>query len=115
MSYSYPIQKVVVGNNIDLAYIQVGEGEQTLVFVHGFASHLPTWEQNFSVLKKYYRCIALDLPGHGFSAKNDYSYSIDFYAQTLKAVFRQTCHQKSGIGGALYGGTNSHYPGFTTP
>ncbi|EAY30307.1 alpha/beta fold hydrolase [Microscilla marina] len=84
VSYSYPIQKVIVGDHIDLAYITIGEGTQTLLFVHGFASHIPVWEKNIHILKKYYRCVALDLPGHGFSAKKDYPYSIDFYAQTVR-------------------------------
>lgn len=104
MSYSYPIQKVVVGDNIDLAYIEVGEGAQTLVFVHGFASHFPAWEQNFTVLKKYYRCIALDLPGHGFSAKSDYSYSIDFYAQTVRQFLDKLGIKKSVLVGHSMGG-----------
>ena len=73
MNYSYPIQKTIVGDGIDLAYVQLGEGDQTLVFIHGFASHIPVWEHNLNILRKYYRCLALDLPGHGLSAKGDFS------------------------------------------
>lgn len=104
MTYTYPIRKTIVGDNIDLAYVQLGEGEQTLVFVHGFASHIPVWENNLSVLKKYYRCLALDLPGHGFSAKKNYSYSIDFYVQTVKQWLDNLGVQKAVLVGHSMGG-----------
>lgn len=104
MAYTHPIHKTIVGDNIDLAYVQLGEGEQTLVFIHGFASHIPVWEHNLSVLKKYYRCLALDLPGHGFSAKKNYSYSIDFYVQTVKQWLDKLGVQKAVLVGHSMGG-----------
>ena len=102
--YAYPIQKTIVGDGIDLAYVQLGEGDQTLVFIHGFASHLPVWEPNLNVLKKYYRCLALDLPGHGLSAKGDFSYSLDFYGEVVKQWLDKLGIKKAVLIGHSMGG-----------
>lgn len=104
MNHPYPIQKTIVGDNIDLAYVQVGEGKQTLVFLHGFASHIPVWERNISVLRKYYRCFALDLPGHGLSAKGNFSYSLDFYGQVVKQWLDRLEIQNAVLVGHSMGG-----------
>ncbi|HAS40173.1 MAG TPA: alpha/beta hydrolase [Microscillaceae bacterium] len=102
--YSYPIQKTIIGDDIDLAYVQLGEGDQTLVFIHGFASHIPVWEHNLNILRKYYRCLALDLPGHGLSAKGDFSYSLDFYGQIVKQWLDKLGIQKAVLVGHSMGG-----------
>jgi pimeloyl-ACP methyl ester carboxylesterase len=47
----------------------VGTEEPTLIFVHGFACALDDWEEQFKGLFPRFRCVALDLPGHGRSAK----------------------------------------------
>ncbi|MEO1653757.1 MAG: alpha/beta hydrolase [Bacteroidota bacterium] len=83
--YPYPVQKIKLSAGPELAYIEVGEGPHTLLFVHGFASHLPVWAHNLEVLKKYYRCLALDLPGHGLSEIKDYPYTISFYAEVVQS------------------------------
>jgi pimeloyl-ACP methyl ester carboxylesterase len=46
----------------------VGQGEPTLVFVHGFCCSLDDWALQIDALKVSFRCVALDLPGHGGSA-----------------------------------------------
>jgi len=46
-----------------------GAEEPTLIFVHGFACALDDWEEQFKGLSPRFRCVALDLPGHGASPK----------------------------------------------
>jgi pimeloyl-ACP methyl ester carboxylesterase len=46
-----------------------GSQDPTLVFVHGFACALADWDAQVAALSPRYRCAALDLPGHGASAK----------------------------------------------
>jgi pimeloyl-ACP methyl ester carboxylesterase len=41
----------------------------TLVFVHGFACAGDDWDAQVTALAPRFRCAALDLPGHGASAK----------------------------------------------
>jgi pimeloyl-ACP methyl ester carboxylesterase len=45
-----------------------GEGEPTLLFVHGFSCGLDDWDAQVQGLSPSFRCVALDLPGHGGSA-----------------------------------------------
>lgn len=44
-----------------------GRGEPALVFVHGFCCSLDDWKLQVEALSPTYRCVALDLPGHGGS------------------------------------------------
>jgi len=46
-----------------------GSKDPTLIFVHGFACALSDWDGQVKALSPNYRCVALDLPGHGNSAK----------------------------------------------
>jgi len=45
-----------------------GGKDPTLIFVHGFACALSDWDGQVKALSPNYRCVALDLPGHGNSA-----------------------------------------------
>jgi len=47
----------------------VGTEEPTLIFVHGFACALGDWNKQLEALSRFFRCVALDLPGHGASEK----------------------------------------------
>src|SRR5215204_4552490 len=53
----------------DINYVVRGTGDPTLIFVHGFACALDDWEAQLRGLSPRFRCVALDLPGHGDSAK----------------------------------------------
>src|SRR5829696_3292816 len=50
-------------------FVVRGTGDPTLIFVHGFACSLDDWEEQFRALSPRFRCVAIDLPGHGDSAK----------------------------------------------
>jgi pyruvate dehydrogenase E2 component (dihydrolipoamide acetyltransferase) len=53
-----------------LRYLELGEGDGTpVLLVHGFGGDLNTWMFTQPVLAEGRRVIALDLPGHGGSAK----------------------------------------------
>jgi pimeloyl-ACP methyl ester carboxylesterase len=47
----------------------VGRQESTLIFVHGFACALDDWDRQVEALSPRFRCVALDLPGHGRSPR----------------------------------------------
>jgi pyruvate dehydrogenase E2 component (dihydrolipoamide acetyltransferase) len=53
-----------------LRYLELGEGNSTpVLLLHGFGSDLNTWMFTQPALAEARRAIALDLPGHGGSAK----------------------------------------------
>lgn len=84
MKYPYPLHNIKVPQG-ELAYIDEGKGPSILLFIHGLGSFIPAWEHNIEVLKKHYRCIALDLPGHGNSVRGEHPFSIFYYAETVAA------------------------------
>lgn len=84
LTYPYPVHRITIQNNIELAYMDEGKGKSTLIFIHGLANYAPVWKHQMEGLKKDYRCVALDLPGNGISSRDDYPYSMFFYAECIK-------------------------------
>ncbi|MEM9454829.1 MAG: alpha/beta hydrolase [Myxococcota bacterium] len=89
LDYPEPLaqtQTVQVGS-VSVAYADQGQGDQTLLLIHGLGSYMPVWTYNVSALARDYRVVAIDLPGYGKSSKdNDYSYSMAFFAEVVQGV-----------------------------
>jgi len=82
--YSSTIRIIKADGDIDIAYIDEGKKDaEVLVFIHGMGGAIPTWRKNISFLRTQYRCIAIDLPGHGHSSKDEYPFTMAFYADTI--------------------------------
>lgn len=87
--YPYPVKTVVLSDSSQIAYVDQGKGEKTLVFVHGLGSYLRAWQKNIDALQTDYRCIALDLPGYGKSADAEGAQSMDFFSDVLIDFMKQ--------------------------
>ncbi|HQF42781.1 MAG TPA: alpha/beta hydrolase [Ignavibacteriaceae bacterium] len=72
----------------DIAYIDEGNSSDVLIFIHGLGSYLKAWDRNIPVLKDYFRCIALDLPGYGKSSKQLHNGSVKFYREFLNEFIK---------------------------
>ncbi|NNC37323.1 MAG: alpha/beta hydrolase [Hyphomonadaceae bacterium] len=60
--------RIVIIDGVGLRVRDEGpQDARTLVLVHGFTSSLETWDALANDLKKDYRVIRLDLPGHGLT------------------------------------------------
>ncbi|MFA6449678.1 MAG: alpha/beta hydrolase [bacterium] len=46
-----------------------GEGEKTIIFIHGWTGNYTRWSQTRELLSKNHRTVIYDLRGHGFSEK----------------------------------------------
>ncbi len=69
-SVAAPAPQMVEVGGRRLSYLELGEGEGTpLLFLHGFGADLNSWMFVQPALAVARRTIALDLPGHGGSAK----------------------------------------------
>jgi pimeloyl-ACP methyl ester carboxylesterase len=70
----------------EIAFLQSQGDGRTLVFIHGNSSSARTWQPLLAgSFGRRYRCLALDLPGHGHSApaKDHAAYSLPGYAAVL--------------------------------
>jgi pimeloyl-ACP methyl ester carboxylesterase len=83
LQYPYPVKYAELGGGVNLAYIDEGQGKETIIFIHGLGSYLPGWKKNVEGLKDRYRCIAIDLPGYGKSSRGRYPFTMEFYADVV--------------------------------
>ena len=79
---------VKVAKDLRVHYSLIGQGDPTLVFVHGWAGNETVWSAQVSELSKEMRCITIDLPGHGQSDKPEIPYTMHLYAQSIDSVLR---------------------------
>ena len=99
-------ETVAVGGQ-EIAFRQSPGNQRTVVFAHGNSSSSRPWGQLMAgQFGQRYRCLALDLPGHGRSApaSNHSIYSLPGYAATLAAFARALAAEDAVIVGWSLGG-----------
>jgi pimeloyl-ACP methyl ester carboxylesterase len=78
--YADATSQFVVLDGMNVHYRAEGEGERTLVLLHGSGSSLHTWDGWAAALRDSMRVVRLDLPGAGLTgprAESDYRISVD--------------------------------------
>lgn len=68
---------------VSVRTVRAGEGDTTLLLLHGYGESLTTWRAVFDRLTRNHRVIAIDLPGFGGSAKPDVPYSLPAMTERL--------------------------------
>ena len=76
-------RSVKLSTGIEIGYMQLGQGRQTLLFLHGLGSNYKGWRKLADALSGKYRCIAMDFPGYGASSKGNFPISMKFFANTV--------------------------------
>jgi pimeloyl-ACP methyl ester carboxylesterase len=67
--YHWEVKTALLPAGQQIAYIDEGQGEQTLLLIHGLGGYLMHWMENIDALARDFRVLALDLPGYGKSSK----------------------------------------------
>lgn len=77
--------------------VEAGRGPNVVLFVHGVGARADRWRRNLAVVASAgYRCLAIDLPGHGFAQKGkDFDYGVSGYADFVEAFLKD--HQVSTV------------------
>jgi len=65
-----------------------GKG-RAIVLIHGFLGSMSIWDDITPELKKRYKVVLLDLPGHGKSDNFGYMHKMELMAEAVKAVLDQ--------------------------
>jgi pimeloyl-ACP methyl ester carboxylesterase len=63
--------------------VRAGQGDTTILLIHGFGESLTTWRAVFDPLAAGARVVAIDLPGFGASQKPDTLYSLAAQTERL--------------------------------
>ena len=69
--------------NVDINYIDYGEGENTIVLLHGWGQNIQMMRPIGDKLQKNNRIIIVDLPGFGESSEPDYVWSMYDYVDCI--------------------------------
>ena len=64
-----PVPQSVTVNDVKINYVEQGEGDEVIIFVHGYAGSLGHWRKVLELLPKEYHAYALDQRGYGQSDK----------------------------------------------
>jgi pimeloyl-ACP methyl ester carboxylesterase len=112
---TYNRQYTELSNGCKLSYIDEGAGAQTIIFIHGLSNYSLGWQKNIDGLKQHYRCIAIDLPGNGYSSRGAFEYSMAFFADCIHGLIvnlglENVCLCGHSMGGQIAITTVLKYP-----
>jgi pimeloyl-ACP methyl ester carboxylesterase len=75
--------------DVDVRTVRAGEGDTTVLLLHGYAESLMAFRPSFDILAAKTRAVAIDLPGFGLSDKPTGSYDLASYVQRVSAFIDQ--------------------------
>lgn len=106
--YRHPAKEIEV-LGVRICYVEKGPliplgPRKTMIFIHGLGGSLDNWDHNIPHFSGVYRTIALDLPGFGQSEKPIRSYSIKFFARTIREFMHQKGIRRAVLVGNSMGG-----------
>lgn len=94
-----------LATGIDLYYAVAGQGEPTLVFLHGGGGWSEHWQLQLPSCAAFTRVLACDLRGHGRSAAPPGRYAIETFVDDLHALLTQLAIVRPILVGHSLGGT----------
>lgn len=91
-------------DGVPISYSVYGEGDTTLVFIHGWNCNSSVWKNQIPYFSKEYRVVTLDLGGYGISGKQRTVYSMEAFGQDVAAVIQRIRAPKVILIGHSMGG-----------
>jgi pyruvate dehydrogenase E2 component (dihydrolipoamide acetyltransferase) len=92
-------------NGKQIQYLKVGEGEgPPVVLLHGFGGDINIWVFNQEALAEEHTVYALDLPGHGGSAKDVGDGGLDSFVEVVAGFLDEMGVEKAHLVGHSMGG-----------
>lgn len=88
----------------EVEYVDLGEGPETIVWIHGLGACWQTWLENLPFFSRTHRCVALDLPGFGRSDMPAEDISIERYAGIVDELCESLGIESASVVGNSMGG-----------
>lgn len=105
LAYPYAVKKLQVDEVHQIAYMEEGPASApAIIFIHGLGSYAPAWKKQLAELSKSYRCIAIDLPGYGKSAKGEFDGGMAYNARIVLAFADKLGLREFTLAGHSMGG-----------
>lgn len=99
ISYPYGVDGTTV------RVLEAGSGDRFALLLHGVGARADRWRRNLGALADAgLHVFAMDLPGHGFSGKGDFDYSIDGYASLALRFLNSVGAARCALIGTSLGG-----------
>ncbi|GAB4325810.1 MAG: 3-oxoadipate enol-lactonase [Dehalococcoidia bacterium] len=105
---------VIRVRDVDLFYTDEGDGEPVL-FIHGLTWDHTLFDAQVAALRDQYRCIAVDLIGHGQSGDLDRDYSFFDLADYMHALLDALGIDSAHVAGLSMGGMTAMPLALTHP
>jgi len=100
-----PIESTVLAqDSVSIAYDVRGDGNITLVFIHGWCSNRTFWRKQLDEMAQKYRVVAIDLPGHGESGRYREEWTITSFAEDVETVVEELNQERVVLIGHSMGG-----------
>lgn len=99
--------KKLIAESVDgtpIAYGFSGQGETTLLFVHGWLCDHKIWQYQLDYFSPNYKVVWLDLAGHGSSITKRQKFTMLTFAQDVKSVCDKVGGEKIILVGHSMGG-----------
>ena len=90
--------------NIDVNYIQYGEGKKNIVLLHGWGQNIQMMDPIGKRLEKVGKVTIIDLPGHGESSEPTVALTIYDYCDIVKELLDKLKIKKPILIGHSFGG-----------
>ncbi len=100
----FMVEKFIMAGETALHVCDSQQGERCVVLLHGYLESLLVWEDFVSLLYKKVRVVTLDLPGHGISQVVGECHSMEFLADTVKAMLDSLGIERCTLVGHSMGG-----------
>jgi len=78
-------QITIRDNKVEINYFQQGQGDTTVLFLHGWCIDGTYWKNQVDYFSKKYSIYAIDLPGFGKSKAERTNWTIEEYANDVTA------------------------------
>lgn len=92
-------------DGVNISYYEYGQGDKTLVFVHGWSCDSRYWNEQVEYFSKDYRVITIDMAGHGNSGSDRDRFTIDAFGQDVAAVLETANVQRAVLIGHSMAGS----------
>lgn len=76
----------IIRNGVAISCQSCGNGDTTLLFVHGWCINKTYWDLQVKHFCPQYQVVTVDLPGFGESGKNRTNWNFDEYAADIKLL-----------------------------